>query len=97
MASGDNLICKSLNLKIIKKKDIPKIFEDLFNSDTNTLSKGIVSLYKYIRTMYGNITREDVKRFLINQTNYQLTKQDTRKLNRQKLLQCTLINYGALI
>ena len=72
---GDELIYKPLNFKIIKKKDIPKLLDHLFKTDTNTFSKGIVPLYKYIRTMYGNITRDDIKEFLQNQPTYQLTKQ----------------------
>ena len=80
--NGKDLIFTPLNIKIIKKKDINKTLTQLFKTDSNTYSKGINSLYKYIRTLYGNITRDEVKSFLQTQPMYQLTKRDNSKLNR---------------
>lgn len=59
-------------ITIVKKADIPATLEALYENDTNTYGKGIVSFYKYVRTMYGNITRKDVADFLKAQDLYQL-------------------------
>lgn len=59
-------------ITIVKKADIPKTLEALYENDTNSYGKGIVSFYKYVRTMYGNITRKDVADFLKAQDLYQL-------------------------
>lgn len=59
-------------ITIVKKADIPAVLQSVYENDPNTYGKGIVSLYKYIRTQYGNITRKEVADFLKAQDLYQL-------------------------
>lgn len=78
----NKLIFKPLNLEVIKKKDIPKLLNDIFENDTNIIGMGQNTFYKYIMSRYFNITREEVIEFLESKINYQLTRPTNKNINK---------------
>jgi len=82
LGKDGTLIYKPLGLIVVKPSDIHHTLDKLYKEDPNAFGKGIVSLYKYIASKYINITREDVEHFLKGQTNYQLTRSISKRINK---------------
>lgn len=78
----NKLIYKPLNLEVIKKKDIPKLLNDIYNNDKNIIGVGQNTFYKYIISKYFNITRDEIIEFLDKQINYQLTRPINKNINK---------------
>lgn len=78
----NKIIFKPLNLEVIKKADINIKLDDLYKNDNNSIGKGITNFYKYVASKYINITRDDIKKFLEDQDNYQMTKNINHKINK---------------
>jgi transposase InsO family protein len=68
----NHLIYKPLNLIVVKKSDIDKTLQTLYNDEFILNGKSVLSVYKYIITKYMNITRNDVQDFLNKQHEYKL-------------------------
>lgn len=54
--SKDRLEFEPLHLIVVLKKDIESVLEELYDKDDAGLGKGIVSLYKFVRQNYINLT-----------------------------------------
>lgn len=70
-------------LQIARPSDVPSILAKMYKEDMNaSLGKGVNSLYKYVRSQWGGITRQDVEAFLKGQPLHQLTKQTNSVVKR---------------
>jgi transposase InsO family protein len=74
-----------LHLEIVKKSQVPALLQALFQTDTDTKSKGVKNLYYYLASKYGNITRKDIETFLANDPNYLLTHAPKSAINKPQI------------
>lgn len=82
VVTDDNqLKFKPLNLLVLPKSKINDDLDEIYEKD-DSLGKAIVSLYKYVRRHFINITRADIRTNLQGQTNYQLTKDFKHRVNK---------------
>jgi hypothetical protein len=56
--------------------------KELYDDFTIGVGVGLESFYKKVRMKYLNLTREETKEFLKNQSYYQLTKQQIKTTNK---------------
>jgi hypothetical protein len=61
-------------LEVIPPSKAQEVLEHLWENDWATLGKSVTTLYKYVRRMYVNITRDDCKKFLEGKELSQLTR-----------------------
>ncbi len=80
------IIYTPLDFIVVKPSEIDNILAEEYKND-NALGKGITLFYKYITQRYIGITRENVKQFLINQPNYQLTLRKQRIISKPIIAQ----------
>ena len=59
-----------------------EILKELYDDFTIGVGVGLESFYKKVRMKYLNLTREETKEFLKNQSYYQLTKQPIKTTNK---------------
>lgn len=79
---GSKLVFKPLNLLVVPKSDAERTLERIYKKDDAGLGKAINTLYKFVRENYMNITRKQVEEFVKGQTNYQLTKDFSHRINK---------------
>ena len=72
------------HLEVIKKKDIAKTLQPIYEDPSLGLGNGITRFYYIVVNNYLNITREDAQAFLKRQSTYQLTYKPRKK--KQELL-----------
>ena len=70
------------HLELVSNEDQANKLKEIYDDPNIGLGLGITSFYKLIKDKYIGITRDDVEKFLKNQTNYQLTKQPQRGINK---------------
>ena len=70
------------HLELISEEDKTKKLKEIYDDPNIGLGLGINSFYKIVIDKYIGITRDDVEQFLKNQTNYQLTKEPHRGINK---------------
>lgn len=80
--SNGEIIHSPTNKKVIKKENVNNVLNEIYKNDTNLLSKGVHSAYKYITQHFINISRSDVEKFLKQQPNYQLTYNIQQQVNK---------------
>ena len=78
----EKLIFRPLNLIVVPKEDTENVLKDVYDDEKNGLGKSQLTLYKFVRRNYLNITREDVGEFIRKQTNYQLTHDFGHRVNK---------------
>lgn len=76
------LVYRPKNVIVVKKSQVPIVLHNIYTSDSNSFGKGIVAMYKYIRTKFANITRDEVKEFLQKQPSYQITHKNQTIIKR---------------
>ena len=70
------------------KSETTKVLENLYMENDQGLGKAILSLYKFVRQNYLNITRKEVTDFLRKQGNYSVTRPYNKtKYNKPVLAQ----------
>ena len=71
------------DIPIAKNEDIETILKKLYDNPVNSLATGITNFYKFVRTKYLNITRDDVNKFLKTQQIFQTTRPTlTKRMNK---------------
>jgi transposase InsO family protein len=60
--------------EVIPPSKAQEVLQNLWKNDWATLGKSMTTLYKYVRRMYVNITRDDCKKFLEGKELSQLTR-----------------------
>ncbi len=78
----NELLHKPSNLVIIRKKDISKTLQKLYDNNFLINGKSILSVYKYVTQYIANITLNDVEAFLKQQNDYNMTFSTNKKLNK---------------
>ena len=74
---------KHLKLEIIPKTETQQFLTDFYEKHKSLLlGKSILAFYKFVCQNYANITRQDIKEFLQAQTNYQLTYNPHKVVNK---------------
>ena len=79
---GSKLVFKPLDLTVIPKNEAKNILQRVYKKDDAGLGKAILTLYRYVREKYINIARKQVEDFIKGQTNYQLTKDFSHRINK---------------
>jgi hypothetical protein len=79
---GSKLVFKPLDLVVVPKSEASNVLQKVYTKDDAGLGKAILTLYRYVREKYINITRKQVKDFIKGQTNYQLTKDFAHRINK---------------
>ena len=75
----DKLFCQ--HLEVVYDKDKEHILKKLYETD-NAVGKGIINFYKLVVSHYLNISREEVRDFLLQQPSYQMTRQIQHRTNK---------------
>ena len=70
------------HLELVSEEDQTNKLKEIYDNPNIGLGLGITSFYKLVKDKYIGITRDDVEKFLKNQTNYQLTKETHRGINK---------------
>ncbi len=76
----DELLHKPSNLIIIRKKNLEKTLQKLYNNNFLINGKSILSVYKYVTKFIANVTISDIEIFLKKQHDYNMTLKQTRKV-----------------
>ena len=71
-----------MNLIIANPDNKEEILKELYDDFTVGVGVGLESFYKKVRIKYLNLTRDETKEFLKNQSYYQLTKQPIKTTNK---------------
>ena len=80
---NDELVFTPLGLIVVPKAEANAVLKNIYAGDKNAgLGKAILALYMYVRDRYVNITRAQVRQFIMGQTNYQLTKDFKHRVNK---------------
>ncbi len=82
MVENNKIYLKKPKLELIKFADIQDVLQKVYDEDNNSISKGIVSFYKYITSKYLNITRENCADFLKSQNDYQVSRPLGHHINK---------------
>ena len=70
------------HLELISNEDMNDKLNEIYNDPNLGLGLGIVSFYKFVKNKYIGIIRDDVEKFLKNQTVYQITKEPRKGINK---------------
>ena len=70
------------HLELVSEEDRDNKLKEIYDDPNIGLGLGITSFYKLVKDKYIGITRDDVEKFLKNQTNYQLTKEPQHGINK---------------
>ena len=70
------------HLQLISQEDQTQKLKEIYDDPNIGLGLGITSFYKLVKDKYIGITRDEVETFLKSRTNYQLTKQPHRGINK---------------
>ena len=76
------LVFVPLDLAVIPKSETTKVLENLYMENDQGLGKAILSLYKFVRQNYLNITRKEVRAFILGEPDYQLVKDFKHRINK---------------
>jgi hypothetical protein len=82
VTEANELKFRPLNLLVVPKKDTEKVLNTVYETDDSGLGKAIVALYMFVRRNFLNITRNEVRLFIVGKTNYQLTKDFKNRSNK---------------
>jgi hypothetical protein len=67
--------------QVVKKKDVDNVLKEVFESNDG-VGKGVTNFYKFVSSKYINISRDDVKKYLQQQPEYQITRQLQHRTNK---------------
>ena len=70
------------HLELVSEEDQTQKLKEIYDDPNIGLGLGITSFYKLVKDKYIGITRDDVEKFLKSRTNYQLTKEPHRGINK---------------
>ena len=70
------------HLELISQEDQANKLKEIYDDPNIGLGLGITSFYKLVKDKYIGITRDEVETFLKSRTNYQLTKEPHRGINK---------------
>ena len=70
------------HLELISNEDMNDKLKEIYDDPNIGLGLGIVSFYKIVKDKYIGIIRDDVEKFLKNQTVYQITKEPRKGINK---------------
>ena len=70
------------HLELISNEDMNDKLKEIYDDPNIGLGLGIVSFYKIVTDKYIGIIRDDVEKFLKNQTVYQITKEPRKGINK---------------
>ena len=70
------------HLELISNEDINDKLKEIYDDPNIGLGLGIVSFYKIVQDKYIGIKRDDVEKFLKNQTVYQITREPRKGINK---------------
>ena len=76
------IVYEPLDLIVANPDKKEEILKELYDDFTVGVGVGLESFYKKVRMKYLNLTREETKEFLKNQSYYQLTKQQIKTTNK---------------
>jgi transposase InsO family protein len=79
---GNNIIYTPLNLLVVPENKREEILKEIYNDPNQGIGLGIQSFYNKINSKYLNIRRKDVKEFLVNQSIYQMNKNEPKPVNK---------------
>ena len=70
------------HLELVSNEDMNGKLKEIYDDPNLGLGLGIVSFYKIVKDKYIGITRDDVEKFIKNQTVYQITKEPKQGINK---------------
>ena len=70
------------HLELVSNEDMNDKLKEIYDDPNIGLGLGIVSFYKIVKDKYIGIKRDDVEKFLKNQTVYQITKEPRKGINK---------------
>ena len=70
------------HLELVSNENMNDKLKEIYDDPNLGLGLGIVSFYKIVKDKYIGITRDDVEKFIKNQTVYQITKEPKRGINK---------------
>ena len=70
------------HLELVSNENMNEKLKEIYDDPNLGLGLGIVSFYKIVKDKYIGITRDDVEKFIKNQTVYQITKEPKRGVNK---------------
>ncbi len=70
------------HLELISNEDMNDKLKEIYDDPNIGLGLGIVSFYKIVKDKYIGIKRDDVEKFLKNQTVYQITREPRKGINK---------------
>ena len=79
--SNKNIIYKPTNLRVVNETDVKDTLIEVFES-SNGLGKGVTNFYKFIKTKYIGIKRQDCEDFLKLQGEYQMITPHRHRINK---------------
>jgi small nuclear ribonucleoprotein (snRNP)-like protein len=79
--SNNNIIYKPTNLRVVNEADVKDTLTEVFESN-NGLGKGVTNFYKFIKTKYIGIKRQDCEDFLKLQGEYQMITPHRHRINK---------------
>ena len=76
------LVYEPLRLTVLRKAEVQPTLEKLYKAEEGVFGKGIEGVYKFVSSRYINVTRKDIRAFLVQQTPYQLTRTITKRIDK---------------